>query len=204
MEYDVASLPRQRFYQIATAAIQPRPIAWISSLSAAGVANLAPFSFFTVASLAPPVLSVTLTNRRDGGPKDTLRNLRESGECVINIVTEGTVEAMNASCGDYPPEVSEIAVLGLATVPSRRVAPPGIAAAPVRFECRLRQTLPFGAGPGGTHVLFLDVVHIQADDDVLADGWVSPAAIASVGKLGGDGYARTGERFDLPRPLIQP
>lgn len=204
MDYDVASLPRQRFYQIATAAIQPRPIAWISSLSAAGVANLAPFSFFTVASLAPPVLSVTLTNRRDGGPKDTLRNLRESGECVINIVTEGTVEAMNASCGDYPPEVSEIAVLGLATVPSRRVAPPGIAAAPVRFECRLRQTLPFGAGPGGTHVLFLDVVHIQADDDVLADGWVSPAAIASVGKLGGDGYARTGERFDLPRPLIQP
>lgn len=204
MDYDVASLPRQRFYQIATAAIQPRPIAWISSLSAAGVANLAPFSFFTVASLAPPVLSVTLTNRRDGGPKDTLRNLRERGECVINIVTEGTVEAMNASCGDYPPEVSEIAVLGLATVPSRRVAPPGIAAAPVRFECRLRQTLPFGAGPGGTHVLFLDVVHIQADDDVLADGWVSPAAIASVGKLGGDGYARTRERFDLPRPNIQP
>lgn len=204
MDYDVASLPRQRFYQIATAAIQPRPIAWISSLSAAGVANLAPFSFFTVASLAPPVLSVTLTNRRDGGPKDTLRNLLESGECVINIVTEGTVEAMNASCGDYPPEVSEIAVLGLATRPSRRVAPPGIAAAPVRFECRLRQTLPFGAGPGGTHVLFLDVVHIQADDDVLADGWVSPAAIASVGKLGGDGYARTRERFDLPRPNIQP
>lgn len=204
MEYDVASLPRHRFYQIATAAIQPRPIAWISSLSASGVANLAPFSFFTVACLAPPVLSVTLTNRRDGGPKDTLRNVLESGECVINIVTEGTVEAMNASCGDYPPEVSEIAVLGLATRPSRRVAPPGIAAAPVRFECRLRQTLPFGAGPGGTNVLFLDVVHIQADDDVLADGWVSPAAIASVGKLGGDGYALTRERFDLPRPNIQP
>lgn len=204
MDYDVASLPRQRFYQIATAAIQPRPIAWISTLSAAGVANLAPFSFFTVASLAPPVLSVTLTNRRDGGPKDTLRNLRDQGECVINIVTEGVVAAMNASCGDYPPEISEIAVLGLATLPSRRVAPPGIAAAPVRFECRLRQILPFGDGAGGTHVLFLDVLHIQADDDVLADGWVSPAAIASVGKLGGDGYAPTRERFDLPRPLIQP
>lgn len=209
MEYDLSQTPPlPTFYLLSTAAIQPRPIAWISSQSAAGQTNLAPFSFFTVACIVPPVLSVTITWRRsDSGlspEKDTLRNLRETGECVINIVTAALAAQMNQTCGDYPPEISEIDALAIATTPSRQVAPPGVAASPVRFECRLRQLIPLGDGPGSSHVVLLDVLHVHADDTVLTNGLPDPAKLDSIGKLGGDAYADTANRFTLPRPVITP
>ena len=207
MEFDLSQIPPMpAFYQLASNAIQPRPIAWVSTQSADGITNLAPFSFFTVACVAPPVLSLTLTWRRAGPglspEKDTLRNLRTTGECVINIVTEALVAVMNQTCGDYPPQTSEIAALGIATTPSQQIAPPGVAASPVRFECRLRQLIPLGEGPGSSHVVLLDVVHVYADDAILSNGMIDPEKLASVGKLGGDGYARTDTRFSLPRPII--
>ncbi len=207
MEFDLRQTPPMpAFYLLASNAIQPRPIAWISTQSDDGITNLAPFSFFTVACIAPPVLSVTLTWRRSNTglspEKDTLRNLRANGECVINIVTAPLAAVMNQTCGDYPPETSEFAALGIATTSSTQVAPPGVAASPVRFECRLRQLLPLGDGPGSSHIALLNVVHVHADDAVLSNGMIAPDKLASVGKLGGDGYASTDTRFSLPRPLV--
>lgn len=207
MEFDLSQIPPMpAFYLLASNAIQPRPIAWVSTQGSGGISNLAPFSFFTVACVAPPVLSLTITWRRSSTglspEKDTLRNLRETGECVINIVTEALAGTMNQSCGDYPPEISEISALGIATVPSTQVTPPGVAASQVRFECRLRQLIPLGDGPGSSHVVLLDVIHVHADDAVLSKGMIDPDKLASIGKLGGDGYASTDTRFSLPRPII--
>lgn len=194
------------FYTLATHAIQPRPIAWISTQSEEGISNLAPFSFFTVACINPPVLSVTITWRRaENGlspEKDTLRNLRATGECVINIVTEAQVPTMNQTCANYPPACSEIATLGITTVPSQRVAPPGVAASPVRFECRLRELIALGAGPGSSHIALLDVLLIEADESIISNGTIDASKLMSIGKLGGDGYAPTRSRFELPRPII--
>lgn len=207
MEFDLSQTPPMpAFYLLASNAIQPRPIAWVSTQGTDGISNLAPFSFFTIACVAPPVLSLTITWRRSSTglspEKDTLRNLRETGECVISIVTEPLAGVMNQSCGDYPPEISEISALGIATVPSTQVMPPGVAASPVRFECRLRQLIPLGDGPGSSHVVLLDVIHVHADDAVLSKDMIDPDKLASIGKLGGDGYTSTETRFSLPRPII--
>lgn len=194
------------FYTLATHAIQPRPIAWISTQSHEGISNLAPFSFFTVACINPPILSVTIIWRRAENDlpseKDTLRNLRTTGECVINIVTEALATTMNQTCANFPPATSEIATLGIATVASQRVAPPGVAASPVRFECRLRSLTPLGSGPGSSHIALLDVLSIDADEQVITNGMIDAGKLMSIGKLGGDAYATTPNRFELPRPNI--
>lgn len=189
-------------YQLLVGAIIPRPIAWISTLAANGVSNLAPYSFFTVASCNPPVLCVTQVNPRNRPEKDTLANLRATGECVVNIVSQDQAEAMNASCGDYPPGVSEFVALGIATVASQRVKPPGVLAARVRFECRLRDTLIISPEPMGGSMMLLDVVGIFVDDAIRNQGTIDPALLQAIGKLGGNGYSTTGERFELERPLM--
>jgi flavin reductase (DIM6/NTAB) family NADH-FMN oxidoreductase RutF len=202
VNFDVAQLAPQDCYRLLIGSVLPRPIAWISSLSADGVANLAPFSFFTVASIAPPVLAVTHVNPRNTQEKDTLRNLRATGECVVNIVSHALVEQMNASCASHPPQVSEFDAAAVAKVASLRVAPPGVAAAPVRIECRLREVLAFSQQPMGGQMMLLDVLHIHARADALRDGILQPELVDAVGKLGGDGYSTIRERFELARPLL--
>lgn len=193
----------QEFYRLATAAIVPRPIAWISTRGSDGVANLAPFSFFTVASIDPPVLCFTHINRRNGRDKDTLRNLREGGGCVVHTVSRRHAEAMNLSSGEYPPEVDELALAGLATCASANVDVPALRDAAVRFECRLREVISFGAQPMGGQLVLLDVVGVLLDLGVLdAAGRIDPARLDAVGKMGGDTFCTTGERFDLARPQM--
>lgn len=197
----------QEFYRLATAAIVPRPIAWISTRGSDGVANLAPFSFFTVASIDPPVLCFTHINRRDGRDKDTLRNLREGGGCVVHTVSRRHAEAMNLSSGEYPPEVDELALAGLATCASASadadagIAAPALSDAAVRFECRLREVISFGAQPMGGQMVLLDVVEVTLNPDLLdATGRIDPARLDAVGKMGGNVFCTTGERFELARP----
>lgn len=192
---------------MATAAIVPRPIAWISTRGSDGVANLAPFSFFTVASIDPPVLCFTHINRRDGRDKDTLRNLRAGGGCVVHTVSRRHAEAMNLSSGEYPPEVDELALAGLATCASASasvgIEAPALRDAAVRFECRLRQVISFGAQPMGGQLVLLDVVEVTLDPGVLdAAGRVDPARLDAVGKMGGNFFCTTSERFDLARPQM--
>lgn len=203
MEYDATALDANTVYRLMVHSIVPRPIAWISTVSAEGVTNLAPYSFFTVASCNPPVLCVTQVNPRDRAAKDTLTNLAATGAGVVNIVSAALAEQMNATCADYPPGVSEFTAAGIARAPGQAVPVDGVAQAPVRFECRLRQVIEISTEPSGGTMMLLDVVHIHVADSVLANGVIDPQLLDAVGKMGGNGYAHTRERFDLARPIYK-
>ncbi|RYY73719.1 MAG: flavin reductase family protein [Gammaproteobacteria bacterium] len=203
MNFDPIVIDPSACYRLMVNSITPRPIAWISSLSQTGVLNLAPYSFFTVASCNPPVLSVTQVNPRDRAAKDTLTNLRATGECVVNIVSENLAAIMNASCGDYPPDVSEFVALGIESATSHQVRAAGVKEANVRFECKLREILEVSSLPMGGHMMLLDVVNIYVNEAVLVDGQIAPHLIDTVGKLGGDWYSTTHERFEMQRPDVK-
>ncbi|HEX4917335.1 MAG TPA: flavin reductase family protein [Limnobacter sp.] len=196
-----ATAPRDN-YQLLTGAVVPRPIAWVSTLSAQGIANLAPYSFFTVASCKPPVLCVVQVNPRDRAEKDTLSNLLATRECVVNVVSHVLVDAMNISCGDYPPEVDEFEKAGLRKSLSKAVAAPGVEEALVRFECTLREVKQIGEGTMGGTMMLLDVLGVEVSESALQDGKIARDLLDAVGKLGGDGYCTTRSHFDLKRPQL--
>jgi flavin reductase (DIM6/NTAB) family NADH-FMN oxidoreductase RutF len=197
---DPSAISPQQCYQWMVGAVIPRPIAWVSTLSAEGIPNLAPFSFFTVASVAPPVLAFTQVNPRNRPEKDTLANLRATGECVVNVVSHALAAVMNQTCADYPPEIDEFQAAGIVAAPSKLVAPAGVAASPARFECRLREVLQFSDQPSGGQMILLDVVQIVVSEAALREGRLAPDLVDAVGKMAGDGYSMTRERFDMARP----
>jgi len=189
-------------YNLLVGGITPRPIAWVSTLSAGGVANIAPYSFFTVASVNPPVLSVTQVNPRDKQNKDTLTNLITNKECVVNIVSEQQVEKMNQSCANYSPEVSEFIAANIESTASQTVKPLSVASSKVRYECTLREVITISEQSAGGKMMLLDVVGVFIDDSVLIDGYIDPNALNTIGKMGGDHFTKTTELFSLKRPLI--
>lgn len=152
--------PAKGMYPLLTASIAPRPIAWVSTLSAAGVRNLAPYSFFTVACADPPILSVTSI-----GHKDTYGNVRDTGEFVVNIGTESLMEQMNASSAPLAPEVDEFVATGLTPENSDVVAAPRVAEAPVAFECVRHDVIELGSSA----MVLGRVVSVSIADEVLAD-----------------------------------
>ncbi len=141
MFLDLTENTSQNVYSYLVGAISPRPIAWISTLNSEGIANIAPYSFFTVASCKPPVLSVTQVNPSDKTNKDTLSNLMATKECVVNIVSQELVEKMNQSCANYPSDISEFDAANIAQAPSLLVNAPSVAGSKVRFECKLREVI---------------------------------------------------------------
>lgn len=202
MHFITTDHPWQTGYQLMVSSILPRPIAWISTRNADGLANLAPYSFFTVASCNPPVLAITQVNPRDRAAKDTLNNLRETGECVVNIVSADLSAQMNASCADYPPHVSEFEVVGIERCASKTVEVPGVAAARVRYECKLRDVVQVSDKPGGGQMMLLDVLCIAVDETVLQEQAIISSRLNAIGKMGGDEYNRTDETFSMARPAL--
>lgn len=201
MDFDPADVRPAVFYQHMIHCIVPRPIAWVSTCSLAGVTNAAPFSYFSGVGSRPPSLLFCPANNQKGEPKDTLRNIQETGEFVVNIVSAASASAMNASAAAIAPEESEFSVCGLTPVQCHKVKPPRIAESPVGFECVTMQILNLGAGPGGANVVIGEVVHMHIDDSVIGDGkLVDPELLNAVGRMGGLSYCRTTDRFDLPRP----
>ena len=201
MRLDFEALGAAEAYRWMVATVTPRPIAWVSTRSADGVDNLAPFSFFQIVCDEPPTLMISIGARPDGGEKDTLRNLRERGELVIQLVSAAHAEAMNATSGAFPHGVSEFERCGIAPVPAERVAVARVADAAVAFECRLASILPYPAESPNHHIVFAEVLLAHIDDGVLADGrHADPAALDLVARLGGSGYATTRDRFSLKRP----
>lgn len=181
--------------------ITPRPIAWVSTVSSAGIANLAPFSYFSGVGAKPPTVLFCPANDRDGQPKHTLRNIRETGEFVINIASYALVEAMHQSSAEYPDDVSEFAELGLEAADSVKIKPPRVAEALVSMECTLHHTVSLAAGPGGANIVVGKIVYWHIDDALFdADGTISAERLDTVGRMGGQGYVRTTDRFELPRP----
>lgn len=189
-------------YQLLVGGVVPRPIAWVSTKSAEGITNLAPYSFFSVASCNPPVLSVTQVLPRDMEDKDTLRNLSETGECVVNLVDEANVESMNASCANYPAEVDEFQVASIEKMASEFVSVEGVAKAKVRYECKLREIIRVSDKPMGGSMMLLDVVAIYVDDQYVDGTKISSVALGAVGKMGGDDYTKTADNFALSRPVV--
>ena len=182
------------------ALVAPRPIGWIATLDAEGRANLAPYSFFNAIADTPPMVLYSNTGEKEGGAgrKDTLANIRATGEFVANIVPFALRDAMNATSGPYPPDTDEFVLAGLTPAPSRQVAPPRVAEAPAALECRVWRILDL---PGkANHLVIAEVVGVHIDDAVIADGKVDVTRYQPVARLGYRDYAAVREVFQMTRP----
>jgi flavin reductase (DIM6/NTAB) family NADH-FMN oxidoreductase RutF len=181
--------------------VLPRPIAFVSTISAEGVPNLAPFSFFNGVGSNPPAVVFSPCTRADGTAKDTIMNLRAVPECVVHVVPYSIKEAMNQASFAYPPSVNEFEAAGFTALPSRFVRPPRAAESPVHMECKLLQIVPVGDGPLSANVCVAEVLcfHI-ADEILLPDGTADVSKIDLIGRLGGDDYSTIRDRFELPKP----
>ncbi len=182
--YDVAvrtavdpDQPHPAFYRFLTSVVLPRPIAWVSTRSAAGVDNLAPHSFFTVSCVRPPIVQFTSVGR-----KDSLRNVEATGEFVVNLCPEWLYEQINATATDFPADTSEFDAVGVAREPSTTVAPPRVAHSPVALECVLHSTLTLG----DSTVVLGRVVHAVVDEAILVDGRPAVELMRPLSRLGAD------------------
>ncbi|MDP7035360.1 MAG: flavin reductase family protein, partial [Planctomycetota bacterium] len=177
-------------YTLLTSLIVPRPIAWVSTWSKSGGDNLAPFSFFGGVSASPPVLAISIGSRR-GEPKDTVRNILENGEFVVNFATVAQIDFVERSAQDFPYEVSEASALGLTLLKSEKVAPGRLEECPVQLECRLVQTvLPQGAE---VHLFLGEVLWAHIQEDLMEKGVVDPLRFDPLMRLGGGWYGKLGE-----------
>lgn len=201
MEFDFETLPPDVRYKLLTSTIVPRPIAWITTVSADGVRNAAPFSFFNAMGKEPPLVAVGIQASADGGLKDTARNILDTGEFVVNLVTEDVAEAMNTTSISAPPDVDELLLAGLETEPSQKVAPPRISASPVAFECRVHTPLQFQSGQ---FVVIGEVLHAHIDNVFVLDArrhHIDTQKLRMIGRMNGPGaYTKTDDRFVLERP----
>lgn len=197
-------LPPADAYRLLLSAIIPRPIAWISTLAADGTPNLAPYSFFNGVSGNPPTVMFSVSQRSPrlgGGNKDTLVNVQQTGEFVVNLVDDALAAAMNETAGEYGPEVDEFTIADLATAPSVDIKTPRVALAPVAMEARVSQVVPV---EGSTSVMVLgQIVRLHVREDLLrANNQIDAAVLRPVARLGGREYAHLGEIFTLDRPQV--
>ncbi len=201
MTIDFSGLPPRDAYAWMSSLIMPRPIAWVSTLSPEGVANLAPFSFFTGVTANPPTLMFVPVNDRAGRPKDTLRNIELTGEFVVNFVPRRLAETMNACSAALPYGESEFQAFGIESLPSMKVRPSRVAQAPAAFECTLHQIVRVGEGPLAGNIVIGRIVAAHVGDSVLdAKGLPDAGKLDLIGRLGGDGYTTTAQRFEITRP----
>jgi flavin reductase (DIM6/NTAB) family NADH-FMN oxidoreductase RutF len=197
MEFSAKELTPAQRYKLLVGLIVPRPIAWITTVNVSGTVNAAPFSFFNVVSDEPVLVIVSINRRADGRLKDTLVNIERSGEWVVNIADEKLGEAMHKTSGDFPPEISEPEVVGLKLAPSVDVAPPRIDGAPFSLECRTWKVLEIGPE---RRLLMGEGLRLHVRDDVIdpATHRLREDAFFPVGRLYGDRYVRTRDRYTLP------
>jgi len=197
MIIDPDELDVEHIYKLLIGTIVPRAIGWVSTLSLDGVANLAPFSFFTVVGRKPPVLSLTMQHRSDGvSLKDSFVNIRDTGEFVTNLVTLPLAASMHKTAVEYPPGTDEFEAAGLEKGPSLIVKPPRVALSPVSMECRLDRF--FTVGEYDDHVVWGRVVQIHVRDRLyLEGGRVDTAAMAPVGRLAAE-YSLVDNVFTTP------
>ena len=197
MLIDPATISSSMMYRHLMGMVVPRPIAFISTTSMDGARNLAPFSYFNAISSAPPLIGVAFSDR-EGDPKDTLRNIRETGEFVVNLVTEPLFEPMVKTAGEWPRGTDEFTIAGLSAAPSRRVRAPRVAESPIQLECRLYREIELG----NARFVVGEVLVAEVRDDVMTDGRVDPLKLLPVGRLGGEQYSLTREVVATPRPRV--
>jgi flavin reductase (DIM6/NTAB) family NADH-FMN oxidoreductase RutF len=201
MDFDMRALPKASRYKILGSCVTPRPIAWVTSCSADGLVNAAPYSFFNVLGDAPPTIAIGMLQHAEGRMKDTPTNIRATGEFVVNLVSEDHAERMNITCIDAPAGISEIDLAGLDTAPSMQIRPPRIATAPVSFECRLLHAIE--TGPGQIAVI-AEVVHAHVADMFIEDPerlYIDTLGMKLIARMHGAGwYSRQTDLFQMTRP----
>jgi len=181
--------------------VMPRPIAFVSTISQSGVANLAPFSFFNAVGSNPPAVIFSPATKADGTEKDTVTNLRAVPEFVINVVSFEIREAMNEASFPFPPEVSEFAQTGFTPLPSKLVKPPRAAESPAHLECKLCKIVKVGHGPLSANICIGEVLCFHIASEMLGeDETVDVAKVDLIGRLSGDDYATIRDRFELQKP----
>ena len=201
--FDVDEIGHQQSYRLAIGSIVPRPIAWVSSMGADGVPNLAPFSFFSLVSHYPPMVSISV-GERERRMKDTARNIEATKGYVIHTVVDGWEDKMNASSADFAPDEDEFAAIGLETIPADLVDAPRIAGAPVAMECRFDRLIELG-DEWKTHLVIGRVLRWHVREDVMLDDkYIDPQKLAPVGRLGGPRYSRTHDIFEMQAPFVTP
>ena len=197
MIVDPSEVTANVMYRLLTSVVIPRPIAFVSTVSADGRRNLAPFSYFNVISSAPPLIGIAFSDRADD-PKDSLRNIRETGEFVVNLVTEPLLEAMARTAGEWPRETDEFEIAGLKAEPARRVRAPRVAESPMHLECRLFREMTLG----NAQFVVGEVLLVEVGDDALTEGRVDPMKLRAVGRLSGESYSLMREVVDARRPRV--
>jgi flavin reductase (DIM6/NTAB) family NADH-FMN oxidoreductase RutF len=198
---DVDQLPRKDVYRLMIDCIVPRPIAFISTINAQGIGNLAPFSFFNGVSSDPPTLVFACSRKRDSSKKDTLLNIEANREFVVNFTSEWMAEPMHQASADYPYGIDEMSKVGLTPLPSTRVKPPRVAESPVQMECELFAAYEIGPPKPGSSVLVVGrilVVHVA--EAFYKDSRVQIDQLKPIARLGGDAYGRTSGIFEISRP----
>lgn len=201
--FDTAHIDHRQIYRLLVGSIVPRPIAWVSTISAEGRPNLAPFSFFTCVSHDPPMVSLSV-GERQSELKDTTRNILETGGYVIHAVAEGSEQVMNYTSSNFPAGVSEFEETGLETVPSGFVRAPRIANIPIAMECELATVITHGTH-WKTHLIIGNVLRWHVRKDLLTEGkYIDPHRLAPIGRLGGVNYCRTSDIFQMDRTYTPP
>jgi flavin reductase (DIM6/NTAB) family NADH-FMN oxidoreductase RutF len=189
-------------YKILIGCVVPRPIAFVATRSAAGLPNLAPFSFFNAVCSNPPTLAFTVIDR---GPrmKDTSRNIGERPEFIVHIVSEPIAEKMNLTSGDYGGHVDEFVEAGFTAIPGSAVEVPRVKEALVAMECRMTHHLRIGAKPPYCSHILGEVLYWHVDDSILTErGWIDADALQAIGRMGASQYIRTADRFTMERPVL--
>lgn len=197
MEIDPQTYERS-MYRTLSGVVVPRPIGWISSKTPDGTDNLAPYSFFNVISVTPPVVMFAAGDRPNSPDdmSDTTRNVRATGEFVVNLVTRPFAEAMNESSATLPPDQSEFDHADLERAPSTRVDPPRVAGVDAAFECELHE-----ASSVGSHTVVMgEVVYAHLDEAILTDGKVDVREVDAIGRLAGSYYDSVESQFRMERP----
>lgn len=195
MKLEASSLDASETYKLLNGSVVPRPIAWVTTVSASGVVNLAPFSCFTFLSADPATLGFLVGPRR-GGLKDTARNLDAHPECVVHIADAPLVEALHASADEYPPDESEVTSLGMETLASDAVSVPRLAAPPIAMECVVEGIVPVGRSGSRFYIVEVKVFHFR--DGLCVEGRIDTAALNPLARLAGPAYGRIGDIVRLP------
>jgi flavin reductase (DIM6/NTAB) family NADH-FMN oxidoreductase RutF len=205
LSFNPAECQQRQIYKLMTGIIVPRPIALVSTMSREGVANLAPFSFFCGVGSNPPTVLFCPTLRAGasaeaGERKDTLRNVEETGEFVINVVSEAIAAAANAASAEVPPEVDEFPLSGLTPIPSQAVRPSRVAESPAQMECKLLQVIYTGHAPSSGVIVLGEVVRFHVREELVENFRVDPTGLDAVGRMAGNTWVRTRDRIELVRP----
>jgi flavin reductase (DIM6/NTAB) family NADH-FMN oxidoreductase RutF len=200
MLFDFAQISAKDRYKLLVSTITPRPIAWIVSQDSGGVLNAAPFSFFNAFAGDPPVVGIGISSHEPDRPKDTRANIRQTGQFVVNLVSEEIAEAMNITAVEFPAGVDELKQAGLSTHASVHVKPPRIAESPVSMECELMQIVELGSSTG---LVLGRVLAMHIRDAAVLDAqkhYVDTPSLKLIGRMHGAGwYARTSDLFEMPR-----